>query len=125
MPLDNYSFHQSFDKDFLLDICDNDHEYLLEVFNSFLEMSRNEAAELKSLIALEDRQKLTKKVHSISSAFGFIGQTDLCYELKSIEKRVHENSCDLITELPPVILKIEQTIAIVRAEQEKLLAWDS
>lgn len=116
-----HEFNPVLDKEFLMENYDTT-EYLLEVFGDFLELMPEEVEEIKAARIENDKDRVVKKIHAISSAVGFVGGTDLSDRMKKFEVTVKTNPDFDITneESEALVNEIDEFIGIIRHEYNQL-----
>ncbi|RYU94890.1 Hpt domain-containing protein [Emticicia agri] len=118
---ETHQFNTILDKEFLLENYDT-LEYLLEVFGDFLALMPEEVEEIKAAQAENDKDKVVRKIHAISSAVGFVGGIDLSDRMKKFEvKAKNDPDFDIANEESQAIVnEIDAFIGIIQQEYNQL-----
>ncbi|WP_337044543.1 hypothetical protein [Emticicia sp. 17c] len=118
---ETHQFNPVLDKDFILENYDSE-DYLLEVFGDFLSIMPEEIEEIKTLQAINDKDKILKKIHSISPAVGFVGGIELSDRMKKFEvKAKNDPNFDVNNaESNKLFADIDAFINIIQEEASQL-----
>lgn len=118
---ETHQFNSILDKEFLLENYDT-LEYLLEVFGDFLALMPEEVEEIKTAQTENDKDRVVKKIHAISSAVGFVGGTDLSDRMKKFEVKAKTSPDFDITneESNAIVNEIAEFIGIIQQEYDQL-----
>ena len=73
MTTHNPTYHGRLDGDFLEQIYSDDYEFLLEIFNTFIEITPGELEYLQLKINENDIEAVRKKVHTLKPTFRMVG----------------------------------------------------
>ena len=76
-PMENFSFNQQLDVDFLQSLYEDDYEYAQQVFGNFLIETNKELALLKEFEFQNDQKKFRAHLHKIKPTFSLVGVSSL------------------------------------------------
>jgi len=118
--IDLHNINPILDKEFLIENYDS-LEYLLEIFGDFLEIMPSEIDAIKASQISNEREDMLKRIHSISSAVGFVGGLNLSERMRHFEADAKQNAdFDINSEEANILIDdIYEFIAIIQAEVEK------
>ncbi len=97
---------------------DDGDAFLRDIVGIFLEDTPNRIDELKQSLAGHDQIRFTRAAHSIKGSSSNLGALPLREVAEKIE---HASRNHGLTDMGPLILKLEETFAATKLELEKLV----
>jgi hypothetical protein len=117
-----FEFNSRLDRDFLHSLYEDDISYAVDVFESFLNDTKNEFREIKKKYKENDIRGIRQKLHKIKPTFSFVGLTELTKETEQVIKICDLSSC--VTETEPgcsdLFSKISDSFCIVEEELSRM-----
>jgi hypothetical protein len=113
-----FVFCEKLDKDFLFSMYEDDLSYAKEVFESFLETTKEEFILLKECFNKKDLQEIRHKLHKIKPTFSFVGLPALTEKTESMIVKCDKATAisEIETDCKKLFNEIEESFVIIEKE---------
>jgi len=112
---DNYDNHP-LDLSYLTEMVGQNLEFLIEIFDTFIEKTPFDVAELEHALFLKKWNKVADCLHKIKPTFSYIGRADLHNFVKSIEYNAKNKVA--VKQIPADIKQLKILITQIYAQLE-------
>ncbi|WP_231460118.1 MULTISPECIES: Hpt domain-containing protein [unclassified Pedobacter] len=116
---DNYDNHP-LDLSYLVEMVGHDPEFMIEIFETFIEQTPFYVAELEDALYLKNLKKVADCAHKIKPTFTYVGRTDVREFVHTIERSARE-LVELDT-LPQRLKQLHQMLETIYIQIERSIS---
>ena len=122
--VEEFSFSDKLDIDFLKEVYEDDMEYALDIFEIFLDTFEEEYGKLKAKIESSNCSDIRAAAHKMKPTFSMVGLTKITKKFKKLEAAAKNDDCDSALEIFKEVDKtLLKKIPLIKSQKEQLSAF--
>ena len=115
-------YHPSLDNDYLTELYEDDYEYALDMFETFLEHTLPEFKELTTDIQNREADAIRQTIHKLKPSFGWVGLTKPQENMQQIETMLKDASTVAMAraKFREVVGQLDEKLPIIYQERDRM-----
>lgn len=121
---EKFSFSDKIDRNYLQNAYEQDLEYALDMFQTFLDIIDDEMLLIKDTLKHKKQLEIKKSLHRIKPTFKMVGLSPLFNDIESVEKKLSQSeSINLSEWFDQFNISLNNRIPLIEQEIKRMKSW--